>query len=104
VLTRFCSQSSGDFARLYREHGLEGGHVIKLGPGNDDAARDALRAWPGALQIGGGINDENAKEWLDAGASKVFFDVLGTTVSSFNVLRSLLPPTCSRTAHSPWNA
>lgn len=25
----------------------------------------------GGLQIGGGINDENAKEWLDAGASKV---------------------------------
>jgi phosphoribosylformimino-5-aminoimidazole carboxamide ribonucleotide (ProFAR) isomerase len=25
----------------------------------------------GGLQIGGGINDQNAKEWLDAGASKV---------------------------------
>ncbi|KAJ7047375.1 Phosphoribosylformimino-5-aminoimidazole carboxamide ribotide isomerase [Mycena alexandri] len=50
---------------------LEGGHVIKLGPGNDAAARDALSSWPGGLQIGGGINVNNAQEWLDAGASKV---------------------------------
>ncbi|KAJ7890803.1 Phosphoribosylformimino-5-aminoimidazole carboxamide ribotide isomerase [Mycena leptocephala] len=65
------SQSAGEFARLYRDNDLEGGHVIKLGPGNDAAARDALSAWPGGLQIGGGINDKNAQEWLDAGASKV---------------------------------
>ncbi|KAJ7129674.1 Phosphoribosylformimino-5-aminoimidazole carboxamide ribotide isomerase [Mycena epipterygia] len=65
------SQSAGEFARLYRTNHLEGGHVIKLGPGNDAAARDALSSWPGGLQIGGGINDKNAQEWLDAGASKV---------------------------------
>ena len=41
------SQSPADFARMYREHGLEGAHVIKLGKGNDDAARQALQAWPG---------------------------------------------------------
>ncbi|TFK43533.1 Phosphoribosylformimino-5-aminoimidazole carboxamide ribotide isomerase [Crucibulum laeve] len=64
-------QSAGEFARMYKEHNLEGGHVIKLGPGNDDAAKEALAAWPGGLQIGGGINETNAKEWLDAGASKV---------------------------------
>jgi phosphoribosylformimino-5-aminoimidazole carboxamide ribotide isomerase len=39
----------GGFARLYKLHGLEGGHLIKLGPGNDEAAKDALRAWPGRL-------------------------------------------------------
>ncbi|KAG6814178.1 hypothetical protein H0H92_000854 [Tricholoma furcatifolium] len=66
-----ASQSPGDFARLYRDNGLEGGHVIKLGPRNDGAAREALAAWPGGLQIGGGINDENAQEWIEAGASKV---------------------------------
>ncbi|PFH52722.1 hypothetical protein AMATHDRAFT_73857 [Amanita thiersii Skay4041] len=66
-----ASQSAGYFARLYRERDLQGGHVIKLGPGNDEAAREALREWPGGLQIGGGITDENAQEWLDAGASKV---------------------------------
>lgn len=41
------SQSAGDFARLYREHDLQGGHVIKLGPRNEGAAREALQAWPG---------------------------------------------------------
>ncbi|KAL1747459.1 hypothetical protein HDZ31DRAFT_31898 [Schizophyllum fasciatum] len=66
-----ASQSPADFARMYREHGLEGAHVIKLGKGNDDAARQALESWPGGLQVGGGITDENAREWLDAGASKV---------------------------------
>lgn len=25
----------------------------------------------GGLQVGGGINEKNAQEWLDAGASKV---------------------------------
>ncbi|KAF7301673.1 1-(5-phosphoribosyl)-5-[(5-phosphoribosylamino)methylideneamino] imidazole-4-carboxamide isomerase [Mycena indigotica] len=65
------SQSAADFARLYREHNLVGGHVIKLGPGNDQAAREALAVWPGGLQIGGGITVENAQSWLDAGASKV---------------------------------
>ncbi|TBU49601.1 Phosphoribosylformimino-5-aminoimidazole carboxamide ribotide isomerase [Dichomitus squalens] len=59
------------FAELYKTHGLEGGHVIKLGPGNDRAAKDALAAWPGHLQVGGGITEDNAHEWIDAGASKV---------------------------------
>ena len=59
------------YAELYRKDGLTGGHVIKLGPGNDDAAREALAAWRGGLQIGGGITAENAAEWLDAGAAKV---------------------------------
>ncbi|GFZ46263.1 1-(5-phosphoribosyl)-5-[(5-phosphoribosylamino) methylideneamino] imidazole-4-carboxamide isomerase [Saitozyma sp. JCM 24511] len=58
-------------AGLYRQHDLRGGHVIKLGPGNDDAAREALKAWPGGLQVGGGIAVGNAKEWLDAGADKI---------------------------------
>ncbi|KAH7887742.1 hypothetical protein F5I97DRAFT_1951900 [Phlebopus sp. FC_14] len=66
-----ASQSAGDFARLYRQHNLQGGHVIKLGPKNDAAAKDALSSWPGGLQIGGGITAANAQEWLDAGASKV---------------------------------
>lgn len=48
-----------------------GGHVIKLGPNNDAAAREALAAWTGGLQVGGGISVKNAQEWLEAGASKV---------------------------------
>ena len=44
-------QSAGQFARLYKQHGLEGGHVIKLGPGNDKAALEALSAWPGSTTL-----------------------------------------------------
>jgi len=59
------------YSQLYRRDNLRGGHVIMLGPGNDEAARDALSAWPGGLQIGGGISDQNASYWLDQGASHV---------------------------------
>jgi len=59
------------FAELYRKDKLTGGHIIKLGPGNDDAAKEALAAWPGGMQIGGGITAENGKYWLDKGASHV---------------------------------
>ena len=79
------------YAELYRENGLEGGHVIMLGKGNTDAAKEALAAWPGdwdkcsigyfdvdsrvpftdGLQVGGGINDQNCQEWIEAGAGKV---------------------------------
>lgn len=59
------------FAKLYRDNDLRGAHVIMLGPGNTEAAREALAAWPGGLQVGGGINDSNAAEWIAAGADKV---------------------------------
>jgi len=59
------------FAALYARDNLRGGHVIKLGPGNDEAARQALAAFPGGLQIGGGITPVNAVEWIEAGASHV---------------------------------
>jgi phosphoribosylformimino-5-aminoimidazole carboxamide ribotide isomerase len=59
------------FARLYKDNELSGAHVIMLGPGNDEAALESLKAWPGGLQVGGGINDKNARKWLDAGAEKV---------------------------------
>ena len=59
------------FASLYRADGLTGGHIIKLGSGNDEAALSALAAWPGGMQIGGGINADNAGFWLDSGASHV---------------------------------
>ena len=59
------------YAERYKQDGLKGGHVVKLGPGNDEQARGALAAYPGGLQIGGGINLENARSWLEAGASHV---------------------------------
>jgi len=42
-----------------------------LGPGNEEVATEALNAWPGGLQIGGGITDQNAELWLERGASHV---------------------------------
>jgi phosphoribosylformimino-5-aminoimidazole carboxamide ribotide isomerase len=59
------------FADLYRRDDLRGGHVILLGAGNEAAARSALAAFPGGLQIGGGINADNAADWLAAGAAQV---------------------------------
>jgi phosphoribosylformimino-5-aminoimidazole carboxamide ribotide isomerase len=43
------SQRPAEFAKMYKERNLLGGHVIKLGAGNDDAAKEALAAWPGNL-------------------------------------------------------
>ena len=59
------------YATLYQSDGLKGGHVIMLGAANDSEARAALQAYPGGLQIGGGVNLDNARLWLDAGASHV---------------------------------
>ena len=42
-----------------------------LGAGNEDAALSALKAYPGGMQIGGGIRLENARHYRDAGASHV---------------------------------
>lgn len=65
------SRPPGWYAAKYAADGLTGGHVIKLGPGNEQAAAEAIGAYPGGLQIGGGISAENAGCWLDAGASQV---------------------------------
>lgn len=72
TVTNFqTDRSSADFARMYRADELTGGHVISLGPGNQDAAIAALRAYPGGLQYGGGVTADNARTYLDAGASHV---------------------------------
>lgn len=71
-VTNFESaRPSSDFAASYKSDGLGGGHVIMLGPGNEEAAKAALRAYPGGLQVGGGINPTNAPAYIDAGASHV---------------------------------
>ncbi len=70
--TNFVSAHGADYyAEMYRRDGLTGGHVIMLGPGSEEAAAAALRAWPGNLQLGGGVNAENAGKYLDMGASAV---------------------------------
>lgn len=72
VVTNFESdQPPAAYAQRYRSDGLAGGHVIMLGPGNHAAALEALSAYPGGMQLGGGISPANAREYLDAGASHV---------------------------------
>ncbi len=63
--------AAADFAALYRRDGLRGGHLIMLGPGCEEAALSALRAYPGGLQAGGGITPTTAARYLDAEASHV---------------------------------
>ncbi|MFH1154867.1 MAG: phosphoribosylformimino-5-aminoimidazole carboxamide ribotide isomerase [Pseudomonadota bacterium] len=71
-VTNFASEKSpGWFALKYRQDNLTGGHVIQLGKGNEASAREALAAWPGGMQIGGGISLDNAVRWLDDGAAAV---------------------------------
>lgn len=75
----FVSESgSVYYARLYREKGLRGGHIIILNPRNSEyygedrrQALAALREFPGGLQIGGGVTPENAEEYIKNGASHV---------------------------------
>lgn len=75
----FVSGSDAQYyANLYKQDGLEGGHIIILNSKDSeyyDATRNqallALAAYPGGMQIGGGVTDENAKEYIEAGASHV---------------------------------
>ncbi len=70
--TNFSTDKSpAEFARLYQDSNLPGGHVIALGGGNQDAALSALQAWPGGMQYGGGVTPDNAELYLKAGASHV---------------------------------
>jgi phosphoribosylformimino-5-aminoimidazole carboxamide ribotide isomerase len=70
--TNFSStHPSSYYAEMYKRDGLTGGHIIMLGPGNEDAAMEALAAYPRGLQIGGGITVENAEKWLKRGAGGV---------------------------------
>ena len=69
---------AADYAALYREKGLRGGHIILLNAADSPyyeadlmQAKGALLAWQGALQVGGGIHAENAASFLDFGASHV---------------------------------
>lgn len=75
----FVSEQDGAYyAEFYKRDGIKGGHVILLNPqtspffqATKEQALKALRAYPGGLQIGGGIHDQNAQEYLSAGASHV---------------------------------
>lgn len=75
----FVSEKSGDYyAGLYREKDLPGGHIIILNPKDSEfyeadleQAKLALGAYSGKLQIGGGVNADNAAGFIEMGASHV---------------------------------
>jgi phosphoribosylformimino-5-aminoimidazole carboxamide ribotide isomerase len=75
----YVSELGADFyAKLYEENALTGGHVIILNPvGSEyyeadvEQAKRALAAYPGGLQLGGGITAENAAQFIDMGASHI---------------------------------
>ncbi len=79
AITNFTAEYRADhYAKLYRRDGLKGGHIILLNPATSEyyeatkeQAISALSAYPKGLQIGGGITEENAQEYLDLGASHV---------------------------------
>ncbi len=79
ALENFVSEKNAAwYASYYKELGIRGGHVILLNgkdsPYYEDTraqALEALAAFPKGLQIGGGITEENAQEYLRAGASHV---------------------------------
>ncbi|MGO8670410.1 MAG: phosphoribosylformimino-5-aminoimidazole carboxamide ribotide isomerase [Capsulimonadaceae bacterium] len=72
TITNFVtSQTAADFASMYARDGLLGGHVIMLGSGNEEAAKSALAAYPGGLQVGGGITPQNAAAFIESGASHI---------------------------------
>lgn len=71
-------QDASWFARFYKEDSIKGGHIILLNSADSpyyEATRkqavNALSAYPGGFQIGGGITDENASDYLEAGATHV---------------------------------
>ncbi len=73
-----AQQDAAFFARLYQRDGVRGGHIILLNSKDSEyyeatkeQALAALRAYPGGLQVGGGITAENASDFLEAGASHV---------------------------------
>lgn len=71
-------KSAAEFANLYKEDELTGGHIIILNSVDSEyfdetkrQAIEALKAYPGGMQIGGGINDQNAAQWIETGATHV---------------------------------
>ena len=72
------SHEASYYALMYKKDGLVGGHIALLNSPNSaegnisvEKALQALNAYPYGLQIGGGINNENAKNYLSSGASHV---------------------------------
>ena len=73
-----ADQDAVFFADYFNGYGLTGGHIILLNPASSpyfeqtkNQALSVLRAYPGKWQIGGGVNADNAAEYIRLGASHV---------------------------------
>ena len=114
--TNFTSElDAAWYARQYQKDHLKGGHIILLNPVGSEyyeatkkQAMGALAAYPGGMQIGGGITADNAQEYLDAGASHVIvtsyvfregridYDRLDKLVQSIGKEHLVLDVSCKR--------
>lgn len=110
----FVSSYDGAFyGNLYKDAGLAGGHLVLLNPAGtkeyDDDCRQAfsaLRAFDGGLQIGGGINADNASQFIEKGAShvivtsyvfkngEIYFDNLNKLIDAVGKDRLVLDLSC----------
>lgn len=73
-----AEQDAAYFAEFYKKDKIRGGHIILLNPADSSYYKEtkrqallALHTYPGGMQVGGGIHAENAKEFIEAGASHV---------------------------------
>ena len=73
-----ADRNASYYVSIYRNLDLRGGHIILLNSVREEAyeedrtqAMDALAAFPGGMQIGGGITPQTAGTFLEAGASHV---------------------------------
>lgn len=79
AVDNFVSEQDASFyGDLYKKSQLKGGHIIILNPVGSEyyeedvrQAKLALQSFPQGLQIGGGITAENAKSFLERGATHV---------------------------------
>lgn len=111
-----AEQDATFFADLYKKSGLKGGHIILLNSVDSEhygetkrQAMDALAAYPGGMQVGGGITPTNGGEYLQAGASHVIvtsyvfrdgsirYDRLDEMVQAVGKERLVLDLSCRRT-------
>ena len=73
-----ADKNAAYYANIYKNDGLKGGHIINLNmkgtkeyDTSKEEALEALRAYPGGMQYGGGVDDKNAREFISAGASHI---------------------------------
>ena len=108
-------QDAAFYAEFYKKDGLKGGHIILLNPASSPyyeetkaQALNALKQYPQGFQLGGGVNEKNASEFLDAGAShvivtsyvfrdgQVYYENLKRLVSSVGKKRLVLDLSCRK--------